>query len=203
MKVTMALTEIPPQNGVGFCLKRGAYLKVTDVFGEQVADLICYAANDRREWLSSGRTIDYNETIYQTTGHTLYSNRSHPMLRIVEDRVGRHDFLLTPCSLAMFHVVSGRDEYHPSCQENLEKALAPYGVAPDNIPTTFNIFMNVGVGLNGALTIDPPRSKRGDFIVFEALMDLVVGLTACSDEQTNNGSLKPITYEVLSSYHPT
>jgi hypothetical protein len=32
-------------------------------------------------------------------------------------------------------------------------------------------------------------------------MDLVVGLTACSAEMSNNGTLKPIDFEVLDAQH--
>ena len=57
--------------------------------------------------------------------------------------------------------------------------------------------MNVNVLPNGELKIDPPRSKAGDSIVFRAEMDLIVGLTACSAEMSNNYSFKPIDFEVL------
>ena len=57
--------------------------------------------------LSAGRTIDYASRIYLTTGDPLYSNRSNVMLDIVEDEVGRHDFLLTPCSKDTFRIIYG------------------------------------------------------------------------------------------------
>ena len=55
---------IPPRSGVSFILKAGQRLKVIDLEGEQVSDLICYNLNDKAEYLSSGRTIDYAETIF-------------------------------------------------------------------------------------------------------------------------------------------
>ena len=65
------------------------------------------------------------------------------------------------------------------------------------IPCAFNIFMNVWVdGETGALTVAPPLSRAGDQIVFEAAMDLIVGLTACSALQSNNYAFKPINYEI-------
>ena len=51
--------------------------------------------------------IDYNSTIYLTTGHVLYSNRSSKMLTIIRDDVGRHDFLFAPCSPEMFQALYG------------------------------------------------------------------------------------------------
>ncbi len=178
-------------------MKRGQQLEVIDLEGEQVADLYCVALDDRAERLSSGRTIDYNDTIYQTKGHLLYSNRSRPLLEIVHDTVGRHDFLLTPCSLEMFHVVTGSKQHHPSCYDNLTNSFREFGFAGDDIGSTFNIFMNVEIGPEGKLTIKAPRSKPGDSITFLAKEDLIVGLTACSDEQTNNGTLKPIGYRII------
>jgi uncharacterized protein YcgI (DUF1989 family) len=190
------LYHLEPQTGIGFLLGRGQLLKVIDPQGEQVSDLIAFAREDSSEWLSSGRTIDYANTIYLTAGHTLYSNRSRPMLSIVEDTVGRHDFLLTPCSPDTFKLLYNHQDYHPSCFENLTKSLAPFGITPDMIPTTFNIFMNVLVLSNGELRIDPPPSRAGDYIIFRAETDLIVGVTACSAEKSNNYSFKPIDVEV-------
>lgn len=192
-------TRLAPQTGTAFEVRCGGVLKIVDPLGEQVSDLISFALGDPREWLSSGRTIDYANTIYVTTGHTLYSNRSRPMWTIVEDTVGRHDFLLTPCSPETFAIIYKTTGHHPSCFENLARALAPFGIAPDAIPTTLNVFMNVEIGASGELAILPPRSKAGDYIVLRAEMDMVVGVTACSAELSNNGSFKPIDVELL---HP-
>lgn len=188
--------HLEPQTGVGFLLRRGQLLKIIDPQGEQVSDLTAFAQEDKAEWLSSGRTIDYANTIYLTKGHLLYSNRSRPMFTVVEDTVGRHDFLLTPCSPDTFKLLYDHHDYHPSCFENLATNLAPFGVAPDTIPTTFNIFMSVAVLPTGELRIDPPASHAGDYILLRAEMDLIVGVTACSAEKSNNYSFKPIDVEV-------
>lgn len=188
--------HIARQSGTAFKLRRGQILRVIDTLGEQVSDLMAFAEHDHDEWLSSGRTIDYANTIYVTAGHVLYSNRSNPMFTIVEDQVGRHDFLLTPCSPETFRIIYNHHGHHPSCFANLADNLLPYGIQPDRIPTTFNIFMNVKVADNGELTIDPPLSKAGQYIELRAEMDLIVGVTACSAEMSNNYSFKPIDIEI-------
>jgi uncharacterized protein YcgI (DUF1989 family) len=188
--------RLEPQTGIAFELTKGQLLRVIDLEGEQVADLIAFNRLDKMEWLSSGRSIDYANRIYLTKGDLLYSNRSRPMFTIVEDDVGRHDFLLTPCSLETFQIIYKNTEAHPSCFNNLGTHLSPFGIAPDSIPTTFNIFMNVEIDPNGALKILPPRSRAGDSIVLRAEMDLLVGLTACSAEMSNNYRFKPIGYEI-------
>jgi uncharacterized protein YcgI (DUF1989 family) len=190
--------EIPPRSGVAFELKAGQRLKIIDPRGEQVSDLLAFNRHDMAEVISSGRTLDYASRIYLTTGDALYSNRSNVMMRIGEDKVGRHDFLLTPCSADTFRIIYGDTDPHRGCFGNLAEALAPYGVGPDQIPTAFNVFMNVPVdGATGVLRVEPPLSKAGDFTVFEACMDLIIGMTACSALQSNNHAFKPIHYEIL------
>ncbi len=120
------LNIIPPRSGVAFTINKGQRLTITDIEGEQVSDLVCFNREDTREYLSSGRTIDYAETIFLTKGHPLYSNRSNVMLEIVEDKVGRHDFLLTPCSAEMFKIIYGHEHPHRGCFGNLAAALGPY-----------------------------------------------------------------------------
>jgi uncharacterized protein YcgI (DUF1989 family) len=188
--------RLQPQTGTAFLLSAGDVLRVIDPEGEQVADLVAFSREIPTAWVSAGRSFDYNDTIYLTAGHVLYSNRSAPMLTIVEDQVGRHDFLYTPCSAEMFARLYGVTGHHPSCFENLASSLAPHGIHPDAIPTTFNIFMNVDVAPDGRLSIHPPRSRAGDAIELRAEMDLLVGLTACSAELSNNHRLKPIDFEI-------
>jgi len=191
------LTIIPPRSGVSFILKKGQRLTIVDIEGEQVSDFICYNLHDKAEYLSSGRTIDYAETIFLTTGHPFYSNRSNIMFDMISDTVGRHDFLLTPCSADTFRIIYGHTEPHRGCFGNLCEALKEYGITPDNIPVSFNIFMHVTVDEdNGKVSVLPPKSKAGDYVVLEARMDLLVGLTACSAEMSNNYSFKPIGYRI-------
>ncbi len=191
---------IPAQKGSAFKLLKGQLLKVIDLEGEQVSDLFCFSACNQSDALSSGRSIDYNDTIYLTTNHKLYSNFGEVMLTIVKDTCGRHDFLVTPCSLQMFKMISGKDDYHPSCQENLSRSLKEFGIEDALITTSFNIFMNVPVSGDGKIQVKAPLSKAGDHICFRAEMDLIVGLTACSDEGTNNGRCKPTQYEIYSAH---
>jgi len=195
--MTGIVQEIAPRSGAGFTLFAGQTLTVIDPRGVQVADLLAYNSADVREVLSSGRTLDYAETIQLTTGHKLYSNRSNVLLEIVEDTVGRHDFLLTPCSYATFDHFYPDLPRHRGCFGNLAEALAPWGITEDMIPVAFNCFMNVPVdGPTGRLEVLPPVSKAGDRIVLRAAMDLVIGLTACSAPASNGGSFKPIHYRI-------
>lgn len=193
------LNIIPPRSSVSFILKKHQRLRVVDIHGEQVSDFICFNLYDKAEYLSSGRTIDYAETIFLTKGHPFYSNRSNIMFHIVEDTVRKHDFLLTPCSQDTFRIIYGHTNPHRGCLGNLSESLKAYSITTDEIPICFNIFMNVQVdGDTGKISVLPPKSRAGDHIVIEANMDLIVGMTACSAEMSNNYSFKPIGYQIES-----
>ena len=153
------MQRIPPQTGVAFRLDKGERLRIVDPSGGQVADLVAFDATDPGNWLSSGRSIDYANRIYLTRDDVLYSNRSDELLTIISDDVGRHDFLLTPCSQQTFDKLYDWEVHHPSCFENLANGLREFGIQPDQIPTTFNIFMNVLIRPDGELSIEAPLSR--------------------------------------------
>ncbi len=192
------MNRLEPQTGVGFRMSTGDELLVVDPTGGQVSDLYAVADPDTEEWLSSGRTIDYGNKVFFTTGDVLYSNRSRPMFTIIEDTCGSHDFTLTPCSQDTFDLLYPEfaGAPHPSCLDNLHFGLGQFGVSKDRIATSFNIFMNVWTDPDGTLHIDPPRSQAGARFRVRAEQDLFVGLTACSAEKSNGGVCKPIDYQV-------
>jgi uncharacterized protein YcgI (DUF1989 family) len=188
---------IPAKKSTALSLKAGQFLSIIDLKGGQVADLIAIRLHDSSEWLSNGRSFDYGGTVYFTTGNTLFSNKSNPMLSIVADDVGRHDFLYAACSKEMYRIQYGIGGNQPNCLDNLRNALKEAGQEPAVIPTPFNVFMNVEILPDGKLKIKPPFSKKGDRIVFKAEMDLTVAISACPAALCNGGSQKPIGYEIV------
>lgn len=191
--------RIPPQSGTAVRLQSGELLVVIDPQGEQVADLTCFPQDDLTDGLSSGRTMDYNGRLRLTTGSVLWSRHSRRLMSIVEDTCGVHDILLAPCSAEMFTILHGYRGHHPSCLENLASSLAPMEVDERDITATLNVFMNVAIGDSGELSVRPPLSGPGARMVLRAESALVVGITACSAEQSNNGSFKPIDIEVIAN----
>lgn len=178
-KITIAARE-----GVAFALKKGQRLKVIDLEGGQVADLLAFRLDDTDEKLSTSVTIDNNGSLFPKKGNLLYSNCYNPLLRIIEDRVGSHDLLHPPCSPAMYQSQYNIKGEHPSCQANFTKVLRKYGITEKEINTPFNIFMHTEVNSDGRVVVKEPLSKAGDYIVLEAEADLVVAVTACSVEES-------------------
>jgi uncharacterized protein YcgI (DUF1989 family) len=178
---------IPAAGGAGLRLTRGEHLRIIDPQGGQTGDLMAFSP-DGRERLSNGRTFDYCGKVYLSTGDALWSDRSNPMLTIIEDTVGRHDFLYAPCSLEMYRIQYGVTGHHPNCHDNLLGALRQQGIHPDSLPTAFNFFMHAEVLPDGRLKIAPPRCRAGDSLLLRAEMDLVIALSACPASGCNGGA---------------
>ncbi|RXG12967.1 hypothetical protein DSM03_108113 [Leeuwenhoekiella aestuarii] len=193
------LITIAKQTGSAFRLKKGQLLKVIDPQGGQVSDLVLFNEADVREKISAGKTMDFEESILICENNFLWSNRSRKMMKIIKDTNGRNDILLAPCSPETFEIMYDHKGYHPSCFENLHTNLENFGITPDDIPTAFNIFMNVQFEPDGKLSVLPPTSTAGDYVLLEAQMDLIIGMTACSAEDSNGGTFKPIQYQILGS----
>ena len=188
---------IPPQTGTSFIIRKGQTLKVTDIKGQQVSDMVLFSEEDTREKLSAGKTMDFEESILLSTSNFLWSNRGNKLMHIKKDTNGRNDILLAPCSQQTFEIMYGIKERHPSCFNNLKINLEKFGIMADAIPTAFNIFMNVQFNESGKISVKAPTTDAGDYVEFIALRNLVVGLTACSAPDSNGGTFKEIGYEIL------
>lgn len=189
--------SVPAALGAGLRLRRGERLRIIDPEGGQSGDLVAFS-EDGRQRLSNGRTFDYGGKIYLSTGDVLWSDRSSPMLTIVADEVGRHDFLYSPCSLEMYRIQYGVTGYHANCHDNLCSALRELGIEPDPLTIAFNFFMNVEIEASGRLVFAPPKSRPGDCMVLRAEMDLAIALSSCPASICNGGAPpRALAFEIL------
>jgi uncharacterized protein len=179
--------EVRPGTGRAWRVRAGGMVRVTDVEGGQSGDVFFVDAADVTDGLSNGRSFDYNGTIMLSVGARLFSSRSRALATIVEDEVGRHDFLYTPCSQEMFEIQYGVTSPHPNCYQNLTEALSGLGVPATTVTVAFNVFMCTSVSADGRLSISPPRSRPGDSVIFRAERDVIVAVSACPAPDANGG----------------
>jgi uncharacterized protein len=187
---------VPAMSGRAWRVPHRSLVRVVDVEGSQTGDVFAVPVDDLEDGLSNGRTFDYGESIRLSTGSVLYSRRSRPLLTIVEDEVGTHDFLWAPCSQEMYEIGYGVTEPHPNCLDNLTTSLAAFGVPAATVTIAFNVFMNVAVGADGGLKILPPVTTAGQSVTFVAERDVLVAVTACAAVTANGGRAKPLQVEI-------
>jgi uncharacterized protein len=191
---------IPPREGYAAVLRLGQRLRITDLEGQQVSDVVVFVRDDPTERLSGGNTRKLNNTWLLSTGHRLYSTKCRPLLQIVADTVGRHDLQSSACSPYDYPIRFGIQE-HPSCLAILGGVLAPYGIPEHLIPDPFNAFMHTTVDAAGAIEVLAPRSGPGDYIEFQAECDCLVGMTVCPQDQNACNGYRITPLEV-SVYRP-
>ncbi|HXJ83508.1 MAG TPA: urea carboxylase-associated family protein [Candidatus Methylomirabilis sp.] len=183
--------EIPARHGAAVELKRGQVVRVIDVDGAQVGDLVCFNRQDLGEAYSPQNTVLFNRTIYPKVGAVLVSNRGRPLMRLVADTVHVHDLICGSCSDEYYRNRLDHHAPHRSCRSNLAEAMAPWGVAPKDIPFSFNVFMQWPVQADGTVTPMPAPSVAGDYADFLADMDVIVANSACPSDITPTNAHHP------------
>lgn len=181
---------IPARTGKRIDVARGQMITVIDVEGGQVVDFFAEVKDSAGEFLSSGVTIDCNESLRLDVGKCIYTNLYRPMLEIIADDVGEHDLLHPCCRQEMYAFFYHNGEGHPNCHDNINGALA------ENRPciTPVNLFMHTRIKPDGGISVEAPLSKAGDKVVFKALMDITLGVAACSvsESKCNSGKCSPV-----------
>jgi len=174
---------IPARTGVAFRVDAGDYIEVVDVEGQQAADFWAFHENDLGEYLSAPHTRIGLMHLFPAPGEAFLSNHRRPIIRVVEDPVGVHDFLSAACDPWRYEEL-GHKGWHASCQENLELAMKRAGYGAVGTPQPFNIWTNFHLNPDGSFEIRAPESKAGDYVLLRAEMPAVVAVSACPQDIT-------------------
>ncbi|HET9015386.1 MAG TPA: urea carboxylase-associated family protein [Thermomicrobiaceae bacterium] len=186
----MRAAQVRPQAPYSFPLLEGQFLQITDVEGQQVAEMVAYSQTDVDDYLSTSTTRAENNSLMLVKGMTLYSNKRTPMMVLVEDTVGRHDVLFPACDRERYALDYGIPD-HPNCRDNFYAVLEEYGISYDRLPDPVNWFMNVGLKARGEFEVREPLSERNDFVLLRALTDLIVAVSACPQDQNACNAFNP------------
>jgi uncharacterized protein YcgI (DUF1989 family) len=199
--MTLWLTIVQGYSSSPFEIERDQLLRITDLEGQQVCDLVAFNKADHREYLSGAETLNFGMTTRPKPGAALYSSEQRPMFEIVmDDAKGVHDFTCAACSSRYYEFHKGTTG-HPNCHDNLLTALRPFGVT--NLPNPVNLFQNTPIAPDGAVLDLPALTGPGDAIVLRALMDCVGAVSACSQDfepaeaNINGPGSTPLQLEIL------
>jgi uncharacterized protein len=172
---------VPPYQGAAIEVRRGEAVRIVDVAGMQIGDVVFAALQDPREAFSQAATRLKGGRMRVGEGATLYSNRGRPMVHIESDPVGAHDIVGYPCDQGRYEQDFFTPE-HPSCRSNLHALLAPYGYTIDDVPDPFNIFMDTRIYEGRRTVTEVPLSRAGDASILRALADILVAVSACPQD---------------------
>jgi uncharacterized protein len=188
-----------PGTGKAIELLAGQILRIEQVEGLQCVDFNCFNLHDYKEFMHCGRT----RTVHgfnPTRGAFLWSAppRERALLYILADTVGRNDVLFPRCSAYLYESAYGFGA-HTNCQDIQAEAQREYGLTPDDVHDSFNIFMCTEVTLEGRATITRQTSQAGDYMDLLALVDVLAIPNVCGADimRTSNFGLKPVKLTVF------
>jgi urea carboxylase-associated protein 1 len=183
-------------------IRKGQVLRIVDIEGQQVADLVTINAHNLAERLSVMNTINLNKQVFPRVGYVLYSDEASAMMTIIADTCGVHDMLAGACSRYTNERRYGVKD-SKNCRDNLAAALEPWGIGWKEVPFNMNVFMNCPIGSDGNWSIQVPKSKAGDYIDFRAEMDVIAAFSNCPQihNACNAFRLKPLR-AVIYDYEP-
>ena len=193
------MIEVPAREGRGVRVAAGQSFRVIDVDGGQVADTFAFRADDISEYHSAEHTRAYVSRLFPRVGEHFVTNHRRRILRLEEDLTpGIHDMLCAACDPERYTGL-GVEDWHASCQENLQRAMAELGHPDVEVPQPINLFMNIPVGEGGTIGWEPAPTGAGDSVTLRAEMDIVVAVSACPQDLVpiNSGDPTEIELEVI------
>lgn len=181
--------------GIAISVKKGEYVTIIDIDGGQVVDFFAINADSKEEYLSTGVTIDCNESLHIGKGDIIYTNLYNPMFQIVYDDVEEHDLIHPCCRKEMYDFFYHNGKGHANCLDNINNSLKE----KRSMINPFNIFMHTAIMPNGKIQVLEPISKSGDKIVLKAEMDVRIGVAACSVSESKCNNYRCTSIKVIVS----
>lgn len=168
-------------------LKKGQFVQIMDVEGQQCSDFMAMRASaldvglERHIDSTVSRTM--NRSAYPLPGmHDKFFDQDiRPLIAVRQDTVGRHDTFALACT------ERGYEERgfpgHINCSDNISEAFSPYGIAGRRAWPAINFFFNSWIDwADHHINSDEAWSRPGDYVAMQALTDLVCVSTACPDD---------------------
>ena len=185
------LSLIPARRGIAAEVGHGQTVTVLNSHGKQVIDTWAFNAGDINEFMSMEHSRAAMLKLSPQVGDTLVTNQRRAILTLVADTTpGIHDTLIAACDIHRYRQL-GAAGHHDNCTHNLALALGALGIAASQTPAPLNLFMNVPVAGNGALSFRPPVSEAGQYIAFRAEMDLIIVMSACPQDMVPVNDMNP------------
>jgi uncharacterized protein YcgI (DUF1989 family) len=201
--------HLPYNTGWAGDLKKGQTIRI---LATTTVDFVCFRRENLKERFDQARTKVYNGKIFITAGDKLMGRNNQHMMTIAANTndQGTHDLQKGMCSGYRFQLAKkeGRlkEYYHRDfkedeipdhgCYENLSRALAPYGIDPEDIPNPWNLNQHMIIdGKTGKMEHTTVRAKPGSYVDLRAEMDLLVAMSACPDMPVGGKPLDLLIYE--------
>jgi uncharacterized protein len=130
--------RIPAREAVAVDVLKGEHVGICDVAGHQGAD--CIAVTKTGAVSCTRTTLALNGRLFPTIAQSIYADDEAALMTLVEDTSpGPHGLLVPPCDPIMYRL-RGAGCAHPSCHDNLHRALELRGIQLGRTPPSICLF---------------------------------------------------------------
>lgn len=185
-------------------IKRGQFVRIVDLEGNQAVDTLFYNAHDYSDRYSAQDTIRGQQNIYLTTGTKLISSARNVLLTIVADTCGRHDTLGGACATESNMVRYAIEKrFMHACRQSFLKGAMEWSdktgreFGKKDLTANINFFMNVPVTSAGKLTFEDGVSDAGKYVELRAEMDTLIVISNCPQLNNPCNAYNPTPVRVL------
>jgi len=193
--------SMPFNTGASFEVRKGQTIRIE---GRTTADTVAFNLHNLRERFDQARTKVAMAKIFLSTGDRLLSKFNTTkfnttMLTITADTwagAGKHDLQKGMCSTSTYTLFKGElyetyrmketfgiereDLPDHGCWENIQDGLKGWNIAPEDIPSPFNVFQDMKIdGETGKMEMTNKQPDKAEHLDLRAEIDCLVGISAC------------------------
>lgn len=192
---------LEPVTGKAVPVHRGEVLRIEQEVGGTCVDFNAFNLHDYKEALDCGFTRSF-QSFDPRRGELIWTNapRGRPMFAILEiadtcelDIVGHR------CN-RVFQELGWGLTTHANCQDTLAEAIREYGLTPDDVHDSFNLWMATDIDAGGRRQFKWNPARKGDRIDLLAMFDVLSAAVICGIGDLvgiNNYTFAPVRIEVF------
>ena len=184
-------TTIPGNGHWSLELRRGSFLKITDLEGGANVGMLFYNPRHLLERYNAPDTLKCQHTFKLQRGNCLYSDMGRIFASIVEDYSanGTGNWHDTVCGNSTTQIVEarwGKRDYQTDRNQWLQNGydaflveLAKYGLGRADMAANINWFSKVIADDNGNIALDTNNRAEGNSVTLRFEMDTLVVMHSC------------------------
>jgi uncharacterized protein len=175
-------------------VKQGQLMTITDIGGGQPVQLYAYTDASPAEFLSPHHTRVFSNSYRLSQGMRMVTNRRRPLMVLGKDTGRRHDLLMpgsTDASLSAIGLIG-----ETGACEQFRQAVAREGLNPVKFPDPINLFLDVSIDTNGAITPHDLQHPAGTHVTCRVVIDAMLFVGACASDLGIEQRRGPVKVEI-------
>jgi uncharacterized protein len=203
-------TNIPGNGHWSLEVRRGTYMKITDLEGGANVGMLFYNPRNLLERYNAPDTLKCQHTFKLQRGNCLYSDMGRIFASIIEDHSVNgegnwHDTICGNSNAEQVYIQFGQRDYQKDRNNWLQNGsdaflveLAKYGLGRADMASNLNWFSKVIADDSGNIKLDTKNQAIGNSVTLRFEMDTLVLLHTCPHplNQAKNYPFKPVQIEL-------